>query len=251
LSPSSYTVDGGASGGSGAAGGLGTTYSPNLTAAGSFAGVAQSSTQVLWTWTAAGGQAGYVVLASTGGAKTGLLGAGELGLLETGLDPNTAYGALLRAYGCAHSSDTGVSFSTTLAKPVAAAAFTGVFASSVTVGWARLPAAPQKDSGTGYLLQASTAADFSGTVSSSQTAVLALSTLTVFSPALERNTTYYFRVASLNLAGDPDFGAVVLATATLYSEPGAGSPALPAASSTSVTGAWTTGSPANPALKTS
>ncbi|TBR25760.1 hypothetical protein EPO15_01540, partial [bacterium] len=118
--------------------------------------------------------------------------------------------------------------------------FPGVFPTSVTVSWAALGASR------GYLLQASTAANFTGTVVSSQTSVTAASSLSLLSPALDVNATYYFRVGALNHNGVPG-PLLALTTATAASPPGPGTPPLTAASSYSVSAQWTVGSPANPA----
>ncbi len=81
-----------------------------------------------------------------------------------------------------------------------------VAADSATLRWAALAVAPSSMSSEGYLLQASTAANFSGVVYSSQTANVLLSTLAV--SGLAFNATYYFRVGALNWSGTPDFSAL-------------------------------------------
>lgn len=78
-----------------------------------------------------------------------------------------------------------------------------VAADSATLRWAALAVAPSSMSAEGYLLQASTAANFSGIVYSSQTPNVLLSTLAV--SGLAFNATYYFRVGALNWTGTPDF----------------------------------------------
>ena len=82
--------------------------------------------------------------------------------------------------------------------------------SSVAVNWIPLPASPpaaSSISAEGYLAQASTAADFSGTVFSSQTAGVSLSTLTL--SGLIEGSTYFFRVGTLNWDGVPNFAASI------------------------------------------
>ncbi|TPW19967.1 MAG: hypothetical protein FD126_2155, partial [Elusimicrobia bacterium] len=84
--------------------------------------------------------------------------------------------------------------------------FLAVYDSSVTVQWGRLPDSPpdaSSMSAAGYLVEASTAADFSGILRASETAVLSLSTLTVV--ALGVDATYYFRVGALNAGGIPNY----------------------------------------------
>ncbi|MBI5594490.1 MAG: hypothetical protein HY928_00220, partial [Elusimicrobia bacterium] len=127
------------------------------------------------------------------------------------------------------------------------APFIGVFPTSMTVAWAALPAAPQAQSSRGYLLEASGVSDFSSGVISSRTAVVSASSLSVFSPALSVNDTYYFRVAALNHNSVPGPFLIYGATATAASPAGQGSPPIVTVTSHSILAQWTSGSPANPA----
>ena len=68
---------------------------------------------------------------------------------------------------------------------------TNVYASSMTVAWGAAV------SGTGYTLDASTASDFSGTVISSVTNSISITTLTFNTGQLMTNTTYFVRVGGL------------------------------------------------------
>ncbi|MBU2574932.1 MAG: hypothetical protein KKH28_12730, partial [Elusimicrobia bacterium] len=83
----------------------------------------------------------------------------------------------------------------TLKPPPGASPFdpeiSAVFMSSMTMTWT------SASSDDGYLVQASTALDFTGTISSSETADGTLETLTVSEPSLDSNTTYYLRVGAL------------------------------------------------------
>src|SRR5205085_2573797 len=69
-----------------------------------------------------------------------------------------------------------------------------VFTSSLTVAWAALPASPSSATAEGYLLQASSMSDYSGTLYSSAATGIAASTLTV--SGLPTGTTFYLRVGS-------------------------------------------------------
>ena len=82
------------------------------------------------------------------------------------------------------------------------------YSSSVaTFGWNSFPSSPQQDSATGYILEASTS-NFINTITiSTSTNDLSLSTLTITN--LKPNTTYYFRVASLNLSSTPNYSNVI------------------------------------------
>ena len=93
----------------------------------------------------------------------------------------------------------------------------GVFFTSATVTWTALPAAPSSATCEGYLVQASTAAGFTGTVLSSSTSDVQLASLVV-GPLVEGNT-YYFRAASLNWSGSPNYSGVPLSTMTLDNTP--------------------------------
>ena len=95
--------------------------------------------------------------------------------------------------------------------------FLGVFETSAAAAWVALPGTPLSDSASGYILEASsTNFDGTGTVYSSTTLNVVLSTLTVGGPGglLERNATYYFRVGSRNPFGAPNYAALG-ATVTL------------------------------------
>ncbi|MBI2362633.1 MAG: hypothetical protein HYV15_04555, partial [Elusimicrobia bacterium] len=105
-----------------------------------------------------------------------------------------------------------------------ATTFLGVFQTSVTAAWAAMPAAPQDESAYGYRLDASST-NFGtllpgGVTVSSSTYDRLVSTLTVRVPALDRDTTYYFRVSALNAGGHAGPYTVLGATATLTGTPG-------------------------------
>ncbi|HAF95606.1 MAG TPA: hypothetical protein DCG50_06125, partial [Elusimicrobia bacterium] len=91
-------------------------------------------------------------------------------------------------------------------------AVSAVYSSSAAVTWT------QVGSENGYVLQASTASNFTGTISSSQTTSGTSTGLTVFSPALTGNTTYTIRAGSLWNNGTTSYAAV-LTTCTLANAP--------------------------------
>lgn len=147
-----------------------------------------------------------VLLVSTSGTKPGA----TVSATASGLQSNTTYFAHIWTrdptgnIGYTSFRSTFV----TLAKPPTAlpTTFVDVFETSAAVQWAALPGASvQGDSNTssGYILETSST-DFGaflpgGLVISSQTPNVALSTLTV--GGVDLNTTFYFRVASLNWLG--------------------------------------------------
>ena|GEM_PF-476685 len=91
----------------------------------------------------------------------------------------------------------------TLANPVPDAMVYEVWPTTVAVAWSTLPPAPSSDTCEGYLVQASTAPDFTGVIRSSATDFNGYSVLTVEN--LFAETTYYFRVGTLNHNGVPNY----------------------------------------------
>ncbi|MDE2292727.1 MAG: fibronectin type III domain-containing protein, partial [Elusimicrobia bacterium] len=202
---------------------------------------------------------GYILQASTAPDFTGAVtssvtasvSASTLTLSSPALDRNTTYyfrvASLNDAAAAGPYTDLGSTATLPQAPATLSAPFLDVFPTSATVAWAALPPAPLAAASEGYRLEASTAPDFSGTVSSTQTADVLVSTLTVLSPALSVNDTYFFRVAALNHDGVPGPYASVGSTSTAASAAGLGSPAITAVYVSSLTVQWTVGSPANPA----
>ncbi len=127
---------------------------------------------------------------------------------------------------------------TTLANalPFSAAPFPMIAVSSISAGWGALPATPSSATAEGYLLQASTASNFSGTLFSSATASVAASTLTLM--GLSPATTYYFRAGALNWQGTANF--VAFSSAVTSPMPPASFPvySFPQVSTNSVTAPW-------------
>ncbi|MFA6435049.1 MAG: fibronectin type III domain-containing protein [Elusimicrobiales bacterium] len=117
----------------------------------------------------------------------------------TTLDPNTTYYyrvGSLNPYGAMNWADTRT-FTTLSVRPQNPR-FTGVGIGTrtATLGWDALPEGPSSATALGYRLEASST-DFSGgIVYSSSTMSPLRSTLTV--SGLDANTTYYFRVGSVN-----------------------------------------------------
>jgi len=196
---------------------------------------------------------GYVAQASTAADYSGAIyssstsSGGSSALSILGLDPNTTYYMHVGAIWGQTTSYAEAGSTSTLALAAAGLAFERVFFTSATVSWlAHASSPPDASSMTaeGYVLECSTAANFTGTVYSSGTSGVALSTLTV--PGLAVNTTYYYRVGSLNWNGATNY-ALLGASATLASPPAAGSPLFTGVFLSSVTAQWTSGSPPNPA----
>ncbi|MFA5809833.1 MAG: LamG-like jellyroll fold domain-containing protein, partial [Thermoleophilia bacterium] len=171
----------------------------------------------------------------------------------SGLLPNTTYYARAQARDAAGGSGNFSAFSsnqslaTTAIKPsTTTAAFLGVYVTSSTLGWIAFPASPSSSSARGYELQASTVSDFTGTALSSVTAAVAQSTLTI--SGLYPNTTYYFRVGSINHAGLRNF-INLSSTSTLVNAPQQADPVFLDVYSSSVSAQWQA-LPASPSSST-
>ncbi|MBI5625143.1 MAG: hypothetical protein HY924_15305, partial [Elusimicrobia bacterium] len=131
-----------------------------------------------------------------------------------------------------------ISSSITAAKAVSSVQVYRSFESSATLNWAQLLSTPQSETSAGYRLEASST-DFGalspgGQVLSSQTANVALSTLTAAD--LLPDTTYFYRAGALNWAGHPNFVAG-FSSATLASQ--VSDAAFFQVDNTSVTASWT------------
>jgi hypothetical protein len=180
--------------------------------------VAVSSIAV--TWGSVSAISGYELDASTASNFTGTLVSsittnGNLtGLTVIGLFPNTTY--YLRAgslwNGATTYANTTPISTSTLANQVSGQTFGTISYQSISITWQPLPPAPSSSTAEGYLVLASTASDFTGTLFSSKTYVVSDSTLTV--SGLTPATTYFFEVGSLNYNNVPDF-VFVGSTATL------------------------------------
>src|SRR4029077_18908696 len=84
----------------------------------------------------------------------------------------------------------------TLTGSVTASQVYQVYFTSVVVNWQPFALSPSSSTSEGYVVQTSTAADFSGVLVASSTTNVALSTLTL--TGLDGSTTYYFRVGGIN-----------------------------------------------------
>ena len=193
-----YNVAGGTS--SATNGGNGVVSSTSTYTLSNFQGVSPSSTSITWQWSPVQGNPQNVeVFDSVSGANSGLLPPTQTSWVETSLMPNTTYTAYLQASGCGAETNFPSQSLATLSLLPSSTQFLLVNFSSVSLGWNALQVSPSSDSAEGYELDASTASDFSGTIVSSITANVLDSTLTI--TALSLQTTIYFRVGSINVAG--------------------------------------------------
>jgi hypothetical protein len=152
------------------------------------------------------------IVFSTAGTSPGA----TVSTVAVGLQPNTTYWWRLwtkdPAGGLSYASE--ISTFVTLALPVGLQdeSFVEVHFTSVAAQWVPRPSLLQdvsSMSAAGYRVVASStnfgAIQPGGVISSSETANVTLSTLTVSDPGLVVDKTYYFRAASLNWAGQPNW----------------------------------------------
>lgn len=150
----------------------------------------------------------------------------------TGLAHNTTYYFAVKGVDIAGNTGylSNNSGAATLTDALSGLSFTDVGQSSVTVSWTGLGALGSQ----GYLLQASTMSNFSGTIRSSATADTFDTDLTVFS--LRRGKLTYFRAGGLNWNNVPNF-VVIGSTITLPGPP-PGGPAFTQVYESSITLTW-------------
>ena len=194
-----------------------------------FLGTYQSSAVVAWAAMLGGppedSANGYLLEASTdtnfyGTVLSSQTTAPSLSTLTvSGLLPNTTHFFRVASFNQAFATSAYLSLGSTATLTVLpqtlATAFLSVYQTSATVAWAALPSVPPavaSVSAQGYILEASStnfgALTPGGVISGSSTANIALSTLTVSSPALLHNTVHYFRVGSLNWQGGAQYTAL-------------------------------------------
>jgi len=198
------------------------------------------------SWTENGNAAGvyYNLETSTDAAFGGtVLSSMTQALSGTllGMDRNTTYYFRVSAVDVATSSFRSLGSTITLAAApsVLADPFLNLQATNIQAAWAAFLASPSSSSASGYRLEASSTG-FPGTsvLHSSATAEISLSTLTVgLAAAMDANTTYYFRAASINQGGRLNF-TILGTTATLAVAPQANGDPFLWVSGASVTARW-------------
>jgi len=196
-------------------------------------------TSMTMNWTSVSSEQGYVVEASTKSdffpifSTTETTNGAATSLTVLSLNANTTYYLQVGS----RWTDGTTSYASALTKATLAnvpltPSFTDIFTSSITATWT-IPGGGAQ----GYLLELSTASDFTGTIESSQTFDGSVSTLTVLS--LSAGTTYYGRVGSLNhdnVFNYASFGS----TKTLgTSQPAPGAHTITGVSASTLTLTWT------------
>jgi len=167
--------------------------------------VASSSTIIITTGTAMDALSGldsqpYYIEAGTSPATTeynsGWVASSHT---FTGLNPNTTYYFRLKARDKAGNESVYCSTQTkvTLCSPPDSPAWQNVYISSITVTWGTVES-PANPDDTVYIVQLSTASDWTGTIKSSSTVRSSQSAVV---SGLTPNTTYYGRVKAENWEG--------------------------------------------------
>lgn len=168
------------------------------------------------SWTSTPGTNGFEVDASTAATFTGILfststtntSATSLTVSSAAnLSPNTTY--YLRAgaiSGATNYANTVPASTSTLTSLLISPQIYHTLISSTVVNWVAFSSGPGTNTSEGYELDASTASNFSGTLTSSVTYNVSLTTLTI--NGLEGDTTYYLRVGGLNWNGVVNYSSV-------------------------------------------
>lgn len=177
-------------------------------------GVFSSSFTVHWTTSPYNNSAArYVAQVSTDSNFNGALvssDTAELSAALTALAPNSTNYARVYAYaGNNASAEAALGSTITLANAPAEVQVYALWTTSAVVNWLPLAVSPSSSSAEGYLLEVSTDPGFVPLCGSSSTPNVALSTLTVEN--LAGGKTYYFRAASLNWTGRPNYAPPVSA----------------------------------------
>ncbi|GAB4028454.1 MAG: hypothetical protein Fur0012_00840 [Elusimicrobiota bacterium] len=124
----------------------------------------------------------------------------------TPLQRNTTHYIKLGALNWNGEPNFTISQFTTLSPALSAFSLLSLSSGSARLSWTALPASPPQASANGYILQASTSTDFTARTSSY---TYSLSASALGFPSLDPNTTYYFRAASLNQSGSPNYTAYI------------------------------------------
>jgi len=178
---------------------------------------AVSSFTITANWASNGAGNGYDLEASTAADFTGTLFSStsfstSTVILTVGsatpLSPNTTYFLRLGQLAGATTNylSTPLGSTVTWTTPVTGGQIYGTFISSITANWLAYGPGSGVNTATSVRLEVSTASNFSGTVFSSVTTNVAVSTLTVV--GLTNGTTYYLRVGAVNWIGAANYSSL-------------------------------------------
>jgi subtilisin family serine protease len=203
--------------------------------------VALGISSISWSWAGALSADVYNVYLATKTSQALSLGT-QAPYVQTNLLANATYGIFVRGSGGGiEGPGAFVSTATFAAAPATPPSVTG-YTSSATVTFPMCTAIPDPLSCSGYVVEASTAADFSGTLFSSATTNRALTTLKI--TGLVASTNYALRLGALNQNGGATYGASPSSFNTGTSLVAPVSPTLDQISTASIRFNWALG--ANP-----
>jgi C1A family cysteine protease/uncharacterized protein YccT (UPF0319 family) len=154
----------------------------------SLSGTPQSSSAILWSWTAVAGASGYYVVSSSGAAMVAL-SSGTLSWLESGLNPGSRYGIGIEAY---NASGAGGSVSaSTCTLPAAPYSVAGSALSRTSIA---VQIGSYDPSGTTYIVE------YSSNTSAGWQSVSSTSTSCQLN-GLAKGGSYALQVAAINANG--------------------------------------------------
>jgi hypothetical protein len=196
-----------------------------------FAGTAQSTSSILWTWNDnASNETGYRVMSGASNLS-GDLAAGTSLWLQTGLGVGASTGPLsAQAFNSTGTANSGTASRYTLANAPGTPSASGVFTTSATISWA----ANGNPGSVVYQLERSTGGAYAIIMSSAAVSFL--------DTTLTPSVTHYYRALALN--GD-SVATVYTATGSAVALPGLSLPAAPGAfagaaqSASSILWSWT------------
>lgn len=199
-------------------------------------GTALGVSSITWTWSAVTGADAYSLYYATNPASR-LASVSALTYTQTALQTNTTTGVIVKGSGAGVDGPSGFASTSTYPAPPAALPTVTPHIDSVTVSWTVCPPSPAAVSCWGYAVEASTAANLTGTVFSATTLNRANSSLQV--TGLQALTTYYFRQSTLNFYAAPAATGAVKST-TLTDLVAPINPSLSGATTSTIRFDWNT-----------
>jgi len=184
------------------------------------AAAAQSSTEILLTWTDnANNETGFEVYQSTDGVNFSAIGtvaADATNVRITGLQAGTTYHYFVRAFnGTGYSADSEVASATTQPPPPPPSAPSALTATATTDTDITLAWTDNADNETGFRIERSTDG-----INFTELPTGVSANITVFSDSgLTPQTTYHYRVRAVNDGGSSDYSNVATATTHLPPPP--------------------------------
>ncbi|MEW5950855.1 MAG: fibronectin type III domain-containing protein [Elusimicrobiota bacterium] len=124
----------------------------------------------------------------------------------TPLQRNTTHYVKLGSLNWNSEANFSLRAFTTLSAGLSGFSLLSISSGSASLSWTALPASPPSSSAEGYVLEASTSSNFTSKYSSY---TYSLNAVNLSFSSLDPNTTYYFRAASINQAGNKNYTAYI------------------------------------------